>query len=167
MKKTIALITVISCLFSANAIASNKSELEVEKPLESVAPYPKAKAGFKRQVIYLPVLKNEDEAKVELVLGKTIAVDCNRHLFGGDLETKTLAGWGYNYYVLSAVSEPMSTLMACPDNKKTQVFVTVNGIEEFVRYNSRLPIVVYAPNDIQVKYRIWNAAKKVISAIEK
>ncbi|HFK7189105.1 TPA: ecotin family protein, partial [Serratia odorifera] len=35
------------------------------------------------------------------------------------------------------------------------------------RYNSRLPIVVYVPQDVEVKYRVWQAAETVNSAVKK
>lgn len=41
-----------------------------------------------RQVIYLPKQEHEENYKVELLIGKTLVVDCNRHMIGGTLETK-------------------------------------------------------------------------------
>ncbi len=34
-----------------------------------------------------------------------------------------------------------------------------------LRYNSKLPIVVYAPKDVEVRYRIWSASEKVEKAV--
>ena len=58
--------------------------------LEDVAPYPKAEAGFSRQVIHLRKQKNEDDYKVQIIAGKTLQVDCNQQRLGGKLEEKTL-----------------------------------------------------------------------------
>lgn len=91
--------------------------------LEDVAPYPKAEAGFSRQVIHLPKQKNEDDYKVQIIAGKTLQVDCNQQRLGGKLEEKTLKGWGYPMYRLNKVSGPMSTMMACPDGKAHPEFV--------------------------------------------
>lgn len=55
--------------------------------LEDVALYPKAEAGFSRQVIHLPKQKNEDDYKVQIT-GKTLQVDCNQQRLGGKLEEK-------------------------------------------------------------------------------
>lgn len=147
----------LACL-SASATAATT-------PLEKVAPYPKAEKGMKRQVITLPEQKDESAYKVELLIGQTLEVDCNHHRLGAKLESKTLEGWGYNYYVVDKISSPVSTMMACADGKKTQKFVTAYlGDDGLVRYNSKLPIVVYTPDNVEVKYRIWKAEDAVQNA---
>jgi ecotin len=37
-------------------------------------------------------------------------------------------------------------------------FITLGGEPFLIRYNSRLPVVVYAPEGVEVRYRIWSAA---------
>ncbi|MDD0976180.1 serine protease inhibitor ecotin [Pseudomonas fontis] len=132
--------------------------------LKDVAPYPEADKGFKRQVIHLPPQTDEYAFKVEILAGKQLEVDCNKQRLGGKLEEKTLEGRGYNYYRLDKVVGPMTTLMGCPDNSKTKAFVPVVGDGFLLRYNSKLPIVVYAPKDIEVRYRIWSASTEVKQA---
>ncbi|MBD9503659.1 serine protease inhibitor ecotin [Pseudomonas sp. PDM17] len=145
-------------LLSATATFANAAKLE------DVAPYPKAEDGFVRQVIHLPREAQEENFKVEILAGKTLTVDCNRQRLGGTLEEKTLEGWGYSYYRLDKVSGPASTLMACPDGKTRQDFVPVVGDGFVLRYNSKLPIVIYAPKDVEVRYRLWSASEKVEKA---
>ncbi|MEO9332472.1 MAG: serine protease inhibitor ecotin [Pseudomonas sp.] len=125
---------------------------------EALKPYPAADDGYNRHVIELPAQANEAEHKVEIIAGKTLEVDCNQQRLGGQWQEKTVEGWGYSYYELSQVGPAMSTLMACPDGSRKQAFVRVGGEPQLVRYNSKLPLVIYAPKDIEVRYRIWSAA---------
>lgn len=124
-------------------------------------PYPPAEKGYKRMVIHLPVLANEDNHKLEIIIGKTIKVDCNHHWFGGQLIEEVAKGWGFPYFILKKVGDTASTLMACPPDKKAQkAFVSVRGDGNLLRYNSKLPVVVYVPVDFEVHYRTWIAGKQ-------
>lgn len=132
--------------------------------LKDVAPYPEAEKGFTRQVIHLPAQADESAHKLEILAGKTLQVDCNRQRLAGSLEERTLEGWGYTYYRLDKVGGPASTLMACPDGKKTKAFVPVVGEGFMLRYNSKLPVVVYVPKGVEVRYRVWSASEDVQKA---
>ncbi|OTA14869.1 ecotin [Xenorhabdus vietnamensis] len=139
-----------------------------DKKLEDIAPYPAASEKMARSVIELPQQEDENNYMVELMIGKDMKVDCNHHWFGGKLTTKTLEGWGFDYYELSNVSGPASTKMACPGQKETMRFVQVQlGKDALIRYNSKLPIVVYMPKTMTVKYRIWQASDEVEKAVIK
>jgi len=158
-----AIALIAAACVSTSAFASEPPK---EQPLEKVAPYPKADKGMKRQVIQLPAQQDEANFKVELLIGKTLEVDCNQHRLGGQLESKTLEGWGYDYYVFDKVTSPVSTMMACPDGKKEKKFVTAYlGDNSLLRYNSKLPIVVYTPENVEVKYRVWKADENVGQAV--
>ena len=164
MKISFKTILLVSLILSAGRVTMAEPKIEAII-LEKIppSPYPKAENGHKRQVIFLPKLNNEDNAKVELMIGKTVLADCNRHVLIGKVETKTLEGWGYNYLVVSSDSQVISTRMACPEQAKKQTFVRINNIP-LQRYNSKLPIVLYLPEDMQVKYRIWTAQETVSDA---
>jgi ecotin len=126
-----------------------------------IKPYPPAEEGYKRMVINLPLLVDEDAHKLELIIGKTIKVDCNHHWFGGQLTEEVAKGWGYTYFILKSVQGLASTLMACPPEMKDQeTFVQVRGDGNLLRYNSKLPMVVYVPIDFEVHYKIWAASKE-------
>lgn len=158
-----AIALIAAAYVSTSAFAN---EAPKEQPLEKVAPYPQADKGMKRQVIQLPVQQDEANFKVELLIGQTLEVDCNQHRLGGQLESKTLEGWGYDYYVFDKVTSPVSTMMACPDGKKEKKFVTAYlGDNSLLRYNSKLPIVVYTPENVEVKYRVWQAGENVGQAV--
>lgn len=162
-----ALLLATSVSAMADSTPRQEGNLS-QQPLEKIAPYPQAKEGMTRQVITLPPKDNEQDLKVELLIGKTLEVDCNRHMIGGTLKRETLSGWGYDYLVVEKLSEPASTMMACPDRAREQKFIAANlGQDALQRYNSRLPIVVYVPKGAEVKYRIWQASETVNQATEK
>lgn len=165
MKKLSIAITSLLMAASASTIAATEPPLNQQQPLDKIAPYPQPEKGMSRQVIFLEPQQDETRFKVELLIGKTLEVDCNRHMLSGTLETRTLSGWGFDYLVMDKMSPPASTMMACPDNRRHPQFVAANlGDAAMQRYNSRLPIVVYVPKGVDVKYRIWEAGKDVRNA---
>jgi ecotin len=121
-----------------------------------------------RFVIFLQKEKNEDLLKVQLIVGKSVNTDSrNRYFFAGRLETETISGWGYECYVLKSLGPIAGTLMAVdPSHPKLERFITLGGEPELLRYNSRLPLVIYVPNGVEVRYRIWHAEEKVETAPE-
>jgi len=135
-----------------SAIAADHSELKA---------FPPAQQGMQRFVIVLPHKERgeEDDFRVEIIVGREMLTDgVNRVRLGNAIEPHTLEGWGYTYYEVTANSETISTLMAPPEGApKVKAFVTAAPLQ--IRYNSRLPIVVYAPNGYEIRYRIWNASK--------
>ncbi len=87
----------------------------------------------------------------------------NRVRLGTGIEPRPLKGWGYTYYEVTGKDIGMSTMMGVPEG--TQMMKTfVAGEPLTIRYNSRLPIVIYAPKGQLVKYRIWKADDKFTSA---
>jgi len=122
--------------------------------------FPPAEPGMVRHVLQLPKQVDETAFKVELIAGKTVRVDTgNRYFFGGKIQAETIVGWGYTRYLVSPLGPMAGTLMAIdPDAPKEDRFVPLGGEPYLIRYNSRLPVVVYAPKGVEVRYRIWSAA---------
>lgn len=118
-------------------------------------PFPAAQKDHQRYVISVPNQSNENLYKVEIVAGQTLQTDCNTKMLAGDLTEKNLEGWGYSYYELTSPKGPATTLMGCPPGSEKQAFVAMRGDGYWLRYNSKMPIVVYAPKDVEVHYRIW------------
>lgn len=128
--------------------------------VDNLKAFPPADTGMTRFVINLPKEKDETAFKVELLVGKTVRTDAaNRYFFGGALETETIAGWGFDRHILRQLGPMAGTLMAA-DPKAPQVdrFITLGGEPRLLRYNSQLPLVVYVPKDVEVRYRIWRAS---------
>ena len=127
---------------------------------DNLKPYPLPEPGFERWVIHLEPHADEELRKVEIIIGKSMEIDCNQHWFVGTIERETVQGWGYSYYILRQVAGPASTLRACsPGEAKRVDFVRVRGDEQLWRYNSKLPVVVYVPDGFEVRYRIWVAGE--------
>jgi ecotin len=118
-----------------------------------------------RYVLQLPTQDDESIFKVELMVGKTVQVDeKNRYFFGGNIEKETIEGWGYPGYNVSKMGPMAGTLMAVdPDAPKVARFITLGGEPYIIRYNSRLPIVVYVPEGAGVRYRIWTTVDELKS----
>lgn len=123
-----------------------------------LSPYPAAGAGERRWVIAVPTTPAAAaDLRVELVVGRTLPVDCNRHLLQGTVEEESVPGWGYPLYRVKGGGPMVSTRMACPDQAPRQAFVRLAGSPPLVPVNGRLPIVVVAPEDLEVRWRLWRA----------
>ncbi|OTQ49569.1 serine protease inhibitor ecotin [Gilliamella apis] len=160
--KKLVLLALMSVALSACA-NTQKAPQEVQK-LNEIAPYPDAKTGSTRYVIHLPNLKDEVNAKVEILIGKEMNVDCNTQSLGGIVKEQELKGWGYSYYVVEEAKGSISTMMACPEGANENKFVSINHKLGLLNYNSRLPLVFYVPNDLTVKYRVWQPDAKILQA---
>jgi len=126
---------------------------------DNMKAFPPANKGMLRYVLQLPSHNNEQDFKVELLVGKTVDVDGNnRHFFTGKIEQETIEGWGFTRHIVKNLGPMAGTLMAVnPDAPKVKKFVTLGGEPYLIRYNSRLPVVVYVPEGAEVHYRIWSA----------
>ena len=126
--------------------------------------YPAAETGMVRWVLNLPKQHDEYAFKVELIVGKTVQLDSgNRYFFGGKIERKVIKGWGFSRYIVSNLGPMAGTMMGVDLNApKVERFITLGGVPYLIRYNSRLPVVVYVPLGVEVRYRIWRAGKQQI-----
>jgi ecotin len=126
---------------------------------DDMAAFPPAEQGMTRHVLRLPAQTDEHSLRIELILGRTVLTDAaNRYFFGGAIEEEAIPGWGYTRYILRKLGPMAGTLMAAdPAAPKVERFVTLSGEPYLIRYNSRLPVVVYAPTDVEVRWRVWEA----------
>lgn len=123
--------------------------------------FPDAEEGQKRHVIVLPEKSRDEETafQVELIPGKVIMTDgVNLFRHASRIESRPLEGWGYTFYEVMGKDLFMSTLKAVPPGaEKVESFV--GGESLMIDYNSRLPIVVYAPLGVEIRYRIWEGGE--------
>lgn len=140
--------------------------LSVAVAADNIEAFPPAAAGMTRYVINLPPQSDEFAFRVELSIGKVVKTDAvNRYFFVGNLEVKTIPGWGFDRYVLQELGPMAGTLMAFdPNTPRVNQFVSLGGGPHLLRYNSRLPIVVYVPTGVEVRYRVWRADPDFIPA---
>lgn len=149
----------------ADAAGEPKWQANARKQLKA---YPEAEDGMVRYVLYLEPKADESRFKVELIVGKVVETDgVNRVGFGGKVEEQVVQGWGYTKYVAAkdAFDNMFSTRIGVPPSQpKVKQFVKLGG-EPMLRYNSKLPVVVYVPASGEVRYRIWEAPPQATAVL--
>lgn len=116
--------------------------------------FPPAKADQKLHAINLQPLKNEKNYRIIVEFGQNSLLDCNNYFFtGGELYQKNLKGYGYVYYEFVGNGELAGTKMKC-DNTKSKKFVKY-GKNIDLLYNSTTPIIIYAPKNIEIRYKVF------------
>jgi ecotin len=143
-------LSMVALAATPTSVKSQQKKIEIDM-------FPKAPVGYKQVYIQVPTQKNENDFKVEVYVGKNQLVDCNKHFLTGEMKEENLDGWGYTYYTIKSDGNIAGTMMACPDNIKTIKFIHLQP--QLLRYNSKLPIVLYVPENLEVKYKIWSAGK--------
>ncbi|MCY9861319.1 hypothetical protein OTK49_02160 [Vibrio coralliirubri] len=167
MKKLTPVATVLTLLLSGSVTAQSLSLATInigEHPpvitTDDLKMYDVAdlnnKTDIKRHVIALTPLSDEYEAKVELRIKTTKKLDCNARNLMVNTTKKTVNGWGYNYYV-AEVSGIQSTMMMCHESPKVKEIYAAP--QELLRYNSKLPLVIYTPSDVQLEVRVWTPSE--------
>lgn len=114
---------------------------------------------YKQHVVKLSEKDTLQNYMVELIPGKMMEVDCNRHFLNGDFETKEMNN-GSDYYIFKSDGYTMSTRMGCPENDRKNKFITGKTLMQ--TYNPNNPYIVYTPEGMDLKYRIWKAGKTYI-----
>lgn len=152
MKKILFLFTIIMIGCSSSENMNKKKSKTMD-----ISMYPKAKDNEEQRCITLKPLKDEENYKVEIFITKEMEVDCNYHSLQGEILVKDLQGWGYNYYVFKTEGHILSTQMLCPEESKTKKDIA--SPSKLLRYNSKLPIIVYMPKGYKLQYKIWSAGK--------
>ncbi|MCP9850461.1 ecotin [Cyanobium sp. Morenito 9A2] len=171
--RSLAAPLALGALLTALAFSAVRSAQAI--PRLDLRPYPAPAADELRWVIQLPGLLpptrdpslSPDPAdwRVQLIVGKTVPVDCNLHRLGGKLKPETIPGWGYTLFRLKDVGPMLSTRKGCPPGEPPTPQFVVAGSKPFVvPYNASLPIVVYTPRGYELRWRIWKAERESRSA---
>ncbi|MHC5201813.1 ecotin family protein [Myroides sp. LJL119] len=127
--------------------------------------FPEPMPGYKQVVINLPHSLKDSTKKVEFYVGETISTDtCNSYWLIGELQEKDLPGWGYSYYVFQSDGVVASTQMGCLDN--TQKMSFVSSTPELITYNGKMPILIYVPDQYQVRYKIYKTDQEEFQGVE-
>ena len=147
--RTLIPLIAAAALFAGPAAAAEHPELHA---------FPAAPAGQQKLVIVLEHKERSDEGafQVELIPAKRMLTDgVNLLRLGSTIAPRPLQGWGYTYYEVTGSDRVMSTMMGVPEGAE-KVEQLVRGTPLMIRYNSRLPIVIYAPQGYEVEYRVWS-----------
>jgi ecotin len=139
--KTVWLAWLASALLFLLAILDGQAA-------DNMKAFPPPKEGMVWNALQLTKQDNESAFKVELIVGR--------------VEKETIKGWGFTRYKVSKLGPMAGTLMAIdPNAPKAARFVTLGSDPYIIRYSSRLPIVVYVPEGVEARYRIWSAGAEV------
>ncbi len=149
--------TLAGAILASGALAWAPAEAS---PRPDLRAYPPAAPGERRWFISVDTPPGAPagpavDQRVELVIGRPMLVDCNRHLLQGALVEETVPGWGYPLFRVKGGSQLVSTRMACPGQARRREFVVLGGAPALVPVNPRLPIVVVAPKELEVRWRLW------------
>ena len=161
---TVIPATALLIIFIATALLAGS--VSAGSGIDDLKPYPAPEAGMQRIVIRVPDVPNADDLKVEVMIGRTVEIDCNRHTFSSSVTRKVAEGWGFPYYVVGEIKGLASTLMACaPEDVTHREFVGADAGElAWLPYTPRLPIVIYVPTGTEIRYRIWHAGNVIEDA---
>jgi len=130
--------------------------------------FPPAGEGVVRFVLPLPGQDDESLFKLELIVGKTVRIDAqNNYSFAGKIEEDKTHGRDGILYRVTHLGPMTGTFMAVdPEAPLVDRFVTLGGGPYFIRYNSRMPVVIYVPEGAEVRYRLWSAGPEIRMAEE-
>lgn len=121
-----------------------------------------AETGHRRWVIWLePRADRSQEANLllQVRVGLEVEIDgVNRYGLIGQLSNHQVEGWGYNFYRYEGQPVTTSTRIAKMGfGTEDKIVWTVPTV---IPYNSRLPVVLYTPEQMQVSHRVLEALSR-------
>ena len=104
--------------------------------------------------------------QVEIFVGQDLLADCNEYGIPGEILTEETAKKpSKTFYTAKINGGMMGTLIGCTDGIKTIKFITISPLK--LQYNSKVPIVAYIPKEMDLRYRVWKADKKLVKPMLK
>lgn len=165
----LALLCSLACI-AVTRIQAQQTQVQQapvpEHRTHDLSIYPTVRAELNRHVIWLDPQQDEQQLKVEIVATKQHMKDCNRGSFSADFSQKYLKDGSHAYYQIGPADRYISTLMGCPHVRYLGDSPVRFSGESMLPYYSHAPIIVYAPQEIQVSYRIWQIASTHPANIE-
>ena len=119
---------------------------------EELSQYPEAAEGMKRCVIAINKV-NTSQFSLEFYTGKEIEVDCNKHWLQGQFEKQFEKETGIYYFEFNGDGNIMSTRMGCPESSKEMAFVSGKTMQMDLKPNNL--VVIYIPEDLELRYKLW------------
>jgi len=118
--------------------------------------FPKPIKGFKIESIHFPILDNEFNLRIELLIGFDSMTDCNHYILNGKIEERELLDYKNSYFVVDS-----DFSVKCKKNKTCFIdpkdtFIAMKSI--FLPYNSILPFVFIIPERMYIKHRIFKTS---------
>lgn len=146
MKKNIFLVLgVLALSISAHA----------NKGVNDLNVYPPVKKDQNRNVIVLEPKENEEDYRVLITASIDGMQDCNTKSRSAKYTEKVVEGMQYPYYEVGKIGDVVTTLMGCSEMPQMgEIPINLSG-NTILRYNSKLPIVVYASNGIKINSKIF------------
>ncbi|MBM5803540.1 MAG: ecotin [Cyanobacteria bacterium K_DeepCast_35m_m2_155] len=137
-------------------------------PRLDLSAYPAPATGERRWVIQLPgvlpagadpeLSRDPRDWRVQLIVAQMATVDCNLTSFAARLRPWRTSEASPMVFRVDRVGPLFSTRRACPpDQKPRKALVTMAGKPYVVPYNASRPIVVYAPAELELRWRLWKA----------
>ena len=140
-------------VFAVAAICSGAGFSYAAEP--NLGEYPAPGPNERIWVIQLPHIENEPLSMVQILPGEVVQKDCNLFTLGGKVEKQVDPGSTHEYYRVTQLGSVATTRMACLDGHTELAYVPSYAASITVPYNSYEPVVLYAPANTVVKYRVF------------
>ena len=109
--------------------------------------------GYSKYIFRLEKRSDEDNLLVVISARDNVIFDCNRHTAPISELLKTSSG----YYLIDRPGY-ISTRMGCPENSRYVERHQILGADRILPYDSSVPIVIHALENIYVTYEVINKA---------